>query len=301
MKDVMEPDNEFKWSKGKNDPEVFKLNQHKVRSALGHPEVIIGIPVKPGIHRMIALNGLVDSCSTGTIIYPTVLKHIKYEIEQGEESEWKTMAGVMQKSGCLKIEKAVLPSIMVSRWFYSPQALHIMPNTEQPYQIILGQDFIRAIKLMQMWWKVCFNGKESSSPCQDMVIGPAQKSAHFVKTIPSWLWSQSLLNRMTSCKTVIWVIRHYRDLQQVHSCRFNNSGTPRKIKIPRFHIIQWQWECQVKWHWFDLKLFKWYCHGGDSFENYSSFSFWSKTQQSLEESNLLTCIHQANCRQYQTP
>ena len=57
------------------------------------------------------------------------------------------VAGIMRTSECLKIEKAMLPSITVSQRFYFPQALHIMPNTEQAFQIILGQDVIWAIKI----------------------------------------------------------------------------------------------------------------------------------------------------------
>ena len=41
---------------------------------------------------MIALHGLVDNCLTGIIIHLTVLEHGNYEIEQVEESEWKTVA-----------------------------------------------------------------------------------------------------------------------------------------------------------------------------------------------------------------
>ena len=113
------------------------LNQHKVRNALGHPEVIIGITVEPGSCKMISLHGLVNSCSTETIIiHAWVLKHINYEIEHGEKSEWKMAAGKLQTSEYQKIETAMLPSIMVSQQFYFPQALCIMPNTKQPYQTI---------------------------------------------------------------------------------------------------------------------------------------------------------------------
>ena len=46
IKDVMEPDNELKQSEGQNDPEVFTMNQHKDKSTLDHPKVIIGFPIK---------------------------------------------------------------------------------------------------------------------------------------------------------------------------------------------------------------------------------------------------------------
>ena len=125
-----ELNDEFEGSEGQNNPEVFMLNQHEVRSAFDHLEVIVGILIEPGSCQMIALHGLVDSCLTGTVIHPTVLKHINYKIEQEDESEWKTAAEIMWTSKCLKIEKAMLPSIMVSWWFYFPQALDIIPNTK---------------------------------------------------------------------------------------------------------------------------------------------------------------------------
>ena len=135
------------------------LNQNKIRSALGHSEVIIGILVKPGSRKMIALRGLVDSCLTGTTIHPTVLKQINYRTKQGEESEWKMVAGMIRISKCLKIKKATLPRITVSQQFYFLQSLHIMPNTEQLYQIILDHDVIQAIKIDAnvaegiFWWQ----------------------------------------------------------------------------------------------------------------------------------------------------
>ena len=99
------------------------LNQHKVRSALGYPKVFIGIPVKPSSHRMmIILFALDNSCLNGTIIHPMLLKCMKYEIQQGEENEWKTAAGVRQTSECIKIEKAMLPSIPISQRFYFLQS-----------------------------------------------------------------------------------------------------------------------------------------------------------------------------------
>ena len=91
---MMEPDNEFKGSEGQNDIEVLMLNQHKCKSTLGHPKVILRVPVEPGRHWMMALQGFVDSCSTVTIIHLSILKHMNHKIEQGEESVWKTAARV---------------------------------------------------------------------------------------------------------------------------------------------------------------------------------------------------------------
>ena len=59
IEDVIESDDKFESDNGKNDPEVFMLNQHKIKSTLGHPEVIVGIPVRPGSHKIIALCGLI--------------------------------------------------------------------------------------------------------------------------------------------------------------------------------------------------------------------------------------------------
>ena len=53
-----------------------------------------------------------------------------------------------------------------------------MPNVEQPYEIILGQDVIWAIKINAdvaegvFWW-------QSSNQCRNMAIGLESKSAHF--------------------------------------------------------------------------------------------------------------------------
>ena len=121
------------------------LNQDKVKRTLGYPKVIVGIPVKPGSCWMFDLQGLVYNCLTGTIIHLSVLKHINYKIE--EESKWKTVTGVNRTNECLKIDNTMLPSILVSWQFYFPEAIHIMPNIKQPYQIILGQDVIRAKKI----------------------------------------------------------------------------------------------------------------------------------------------------------
>ena len=59
IEDMMKSDDKFEGREGQNVPQVFVLNQCKVRSALGHPEVIIGIPVKLGSCMMIALSGFV--------------------------------------------------------------------------------------------------------------------------------------------------------------------------------------------------------------------------------------------------
>ena len=72
----MELDDELESNDGKNYPVVFMLNQHKIRSAVGHPKVIVRILVEPGSRKMIPLHGLVNNCSTGIIIHPMVLKYI---------------------------------------------------------------------------------------------------------------------------------------------------------------------------------------------------------------------------------
>ena len=126
---------------------IFMLNQHRVKSALVHSKVIVEIPAKSGSLQMIKSWGLVDSCSTRTFIHPLVFKHIRYKIEQVEESEWKTAAAVVQINEYLWIKKVILPSITISWQLYFPQTLHIMPYIKQLYQIIFNQDAIRAIKI----------------------------------------------------------------------------------------------------------------------------------------------------------
>ena len=125
----MESDDEFKGSDGKKDPEVFILNQHKVRSGLGHPIVIVGIPVKPGSHWMIASCGLVDNCSTGIIIHPKILKHTNYKIKQGEESEWKTVAGVLEQVNAYKLERQCFQVSWLANGFIFPK-LSILCQTQ---------------------------------------------------------------------------------------------------------------------------------------------------------------------------
>ena len=74
-----------------------------MKSALNHPKVIIGIPIKVDIKWIIVLHGLFFSCCKDTIIYPLVMKYFNYKIEQGEEHEWKTVAKVMQTYEYLKM------------------------------------------------------------------------------------------------------------------------------------------------------------------------------------------------------
>ena len=177
------------------------LSHNKIKSSLGHHKVIIRIPMELGNQQMIALWGLVDSCLTGTIIHTSVLKCIDHDIEQGEEREWKLTGGIMQTSAWLKIKKAMLPSIMVN-------LRHIMTHTKLPYQIIFGQDVIQAIQINADVAKSVFRWQGIIKPMPKHGHWTIKKMAYFVKTIPSFLWSQFLLKRTTSCEKVRWVIRH---------------------------------------------------------------------------------------------
>ena len=109
---------------------------------------------------------------SGTIIYPLILKNIHDNIKKGEENEWKKAAGIMRTVKCLKIEKALLPSITASYQLCFPQAFRIMPDTEQCYQIILGQDVIRATQMDA-------NVEKGMFKYQD-IIKPMPKHVHWM-------------------------------------------------------------------------------------------------------------------------
>ena len=146
IKDVMESDDELK-----NSDEKMMLKSScwiNIRSKVLWviPKLSLEFWSNPVV-IMITLFGLIESSLTGTFIHPTVLKHINYTIEQGEESEWKTAVGVTQTNKYLKVQRAMLPSITISWWFNFPWALHNIPKTEQQYQIILGNNVIRAIEI----------------------------------------------------------------------------------------------------------------------------------------------------------
>ena len=82
----MESEDDFEGSIEQNIPEVFKINHWKVNGNLGHWEVIVVLTIKLS-SRQIALHELFDSCMTGTIIHPLVLKYTNYKIKKGEWNE----------------------------------------------------------------------------------------------------------------------------------------------------------------------------------------------------------------------
>ena len=73
---TMKSNDKFKESVGQHDLEMFIVNHHTVKGNWGHPEVIIGIPIKPGSEQMMALCGLVNSCLTIAMIHPLTQKYI---------------------------------------------------------------------------------------------------------------------------------------------------------------------------------------------------------------------------------
>ena len=61
------------------------------------------------------------------------------------ENEWKMAATIVHTNKCLKVDKAIFSVIQLTVLLL--QALHIVSDLEQPYQIILDQDVIRAIRI----------------------------------------------------------------------------------------------------------------------------------------------------------